>query len=224
MKRLYMTLLQWFSQKHSTPRRSRAKMSRPLDSLESLEVRTMLAAHPLANAPDVQFQVEEDWGSGRTASLTLTNDESTAYTNWQLEFDYSGNIQSLWNARVENLGGGRYRITPPSWDNTLDTGESLAIGFVASGPNSEPTGFSFQGSGSPVDPDPNPDPDPTPDPDPVVGVPNKPSVSVLRDYNAGGFQVNLNLYAGAPGGAVEIIRERRIDLRGVIVREHDSSS
>ena len=222
MKRLYMTLLQWFSQQHSTPRRSRAKMARPLDSLESLEVRTMLAAHPLADAPDVQFQVEEDWGSGRTASLTLTNDESTAYTNWQLEFDYSGNIQSLWNARVENLGGGRYRITPPSWDNTLDTGESLAIGFVASGPNSEPTGFSFQGSGSPVDPD--PDPDPTPDPDPVVGVPNKPSVSVLRDYNAGGLSSEPQPLCRGTCGAVEIIRERRIDLRGVFVREHDSSS
>ena len=193
MKRLYAKLQQWFSKKHSTPRRSRDKMSRKMDSLEALEVRTMLAAHPLADAPDVQFQVEEDWGSGRTASLKLTNDESTAFTNWQLEFDYSGEIQSLWNAEVENLGGGRYRITPPNWDNTLDAGESLTIGFVSVGTHSEPTGFSFQGSGGPVDPV-----DPDPDPDPVVGAPNKPSVSVLTDFNSGGYRVTLNLWAGAP--------------------------
>lgn len=187
MKRLYITLLQWFAKQHITPRRSRAQKSR---HIESLEVRTMLAAHPLADAPDVQFQVEEDWGSGRTASLTLINDEATAFTDWQLEFDYSGEIQSLWNAEVENLGGGRYRISPPNWDNTLDAGESLAVGFVAIGNHSEPTGFSFQGNGGPVDPD--------PDPDPVEGAPNKPSVSVLSDFNSGGYRVTLNLWAGDP--------------------------
>lgn len=154
----------------------------------------MLAAHPLADAPDVQFQIEEDWGSGRSASLILTNDEASAFTDWQLEFDYSGEIQSLWNAEVENLGGGRYRITPPNWDNTLDVGESLSVGFVAVGNHSEPTGFSFLGSGSPVDPDPDPDPDL----DPVVGAPNKPSVSVLTDNNSGGYRVTLNLWAGDP--------------------------
>ncbi|WP_145176739.1 glycosyl hydrolase family 8 [Gimesia aquarii] len=187
MKRLYVNLLQWFAKRHIAPRSSRAQNTR---QIESLEVRTMLAAHPLANAPDVQFQVENDWGSGRTASLTLTNDEATDFTDWQLEFDYSGEIQSLWNAEVENLGGGRYRITPPNWDNTLDAGESLAIGFVAVGNHSEPTGFAFQGNGSPGDPD--------PDPDPVEGAPNKPSVSVLADFNTGGFRVTLNLWAGDP--------------------------
>ena len=160
MKRLYVNLLQWFTKQHITSRRSRAKKTRRFDSLESLEVRTMLAAHPLADAPDIQFQIEEDWGSGRTASLILTNDEASAFTDWQLEFDYSGEIQSLWNAEVQNLGGGRYRITPPNWDNTLDVGESLSVGFVAVGNHSEPSGFTFLGSGSPVDPDPDPDPDP----------------------------------------------------------------
>ncbi|HAW32018.1 MAG TPA: hypothetical protein DCY03_28585, partial [Planctomycetaceae bacterium] len=107
----------------------------------------MLSAHPLADAPDVQFEVDQDWGSGRTANLILNNDEATAFTDWQLEFDFNGEIQSLWNAEVENLGGGRYRITPPSWDATLDAGESLAIGLVAVGAYSEPSGFSFNGSG-----------------------------------------------------------------------------
>ena len=136
MRRLYATLLHWFSTQHSTPRRSRATISQ---QTESLEVRTLLAAHPLADAPDIQFEVDNDWGSGRTAILTLNNDESTAFTDWKLEFKYSGTIESLWNAEVQNLGGGQYRITPPSWDDTLDPGESLAIGFVARGTHSEPT-------------------------------------------------------------------------------------
>lgn len=161
-----------------------------MDSLEPLEVRVMLAAHPLANAPDVQFQVEEDWGSGRTASLILTNDEATAFTDWQLEFEYTGEIQSLWNAEVQNLGNGRYRITPPNWDNTLDVGESLTVGFVSIGTHTEPVGFSFQSGGNPGNPD--------PDPDPVEEAPNKPSVSVLADAASGGYRVTLNLWAGDP--------------------------
>ncbi|MCA9006396.1 MAG: cellulose binding domain-containing protein, partial [Planctomycetaceae bacterium] len=186
MKRLYVTLLEWFLQQQGTPRRSRTQAAR---QIEALEVRTMLAAHPLADAPDVEFQVDQDWGSGRTANLILHNDEGTAFTDWQLEFDFSGEIQSLWNAEVENLGGGRYRVTPPSWDHTLEAGETLAIGLVAVGPYSEPSGYAFNGNGSPVDPD--------PDPDPVVNAPNQPSVSVLADQASGGFRVTLNLWAGS---------------------------
>ncbi|QDU49298.1 glycosyl hydrolase family 8 [Gimesia panareensis] len=184
MRRLYATLLHWFSTQNLPPRRTRAKQSQ---QTESLEVRTLLAAHPLADAPDIQFEVDNDWGSGRTAILTLNNDESTAFTDWQLEFQYSGEIQSLWNAEVQNLGGGRYRITPPSWDDTLDPGESLAIGFVAVGTHSEPSDFVFMGNGDPTDPG---------DPDPVLNVPNQPSVSVLADAGSGGFRVTMNLWAG----------------------------
>jgi endo-1,4-beta-D-glucanase Y len=184
MRRLYATLLNWFSTQHITPRRSRPNL---LQQTESLEVRTLLAAHPLADAPDIQFEVDNDWGSGRTAILTLNNDEATAFTDWQLEFQYSGEIQSLWNAEVQNLGGGRYRITPPSWDDTLDPGESLAIGFVAVGTHSEPSDFVFMGNGDPTDPG---------DPDPVLNAPNQPSVSVLADAGSGGFRVTMNLWAG----------------------------
>lgn len=208
MRRLYATLLHWFSTQHNTPRRSRANISQ---QTESLEVRTLLAAHPLADAPDIQFEVDNDWGSGRTAVLTLNNDESTAFTDWQLEFQYSGEIQSLWNAEVQNLGGGRYRITPPSWDDTLDPGESLAIGFVAVGTHSEPSDFVFMGNGDPTDPT-NPG-----DPDPVLNAPNQPSVSVLADAGSGGFRVTMNLWAG------EAADHWKLYENGTLIYESDLS-
>lgn len=208
MRRLYATLLHWFSTQHSTPRRSRATISQ---QTESLEVRTLLAAHPLADAPDIQFEVDNDWGSGRTAILTLNNDESTAFTDWKLEFKYSGTIESLWNAEVQNLGGGQYRITPPSWDDTLDPGESLAIGFVARGTHSEPTDFVFMGNGDPTDPN-----DPG-DPDPVINAPNKPSVSVLADAGSGGFRVTMNLWAG------DVADHWKLYENGTLIYEADLS-
>ena len=121
--------------------------------LESLEMRSLLASHPLADAPDIDYAVTDEWSTGHTAALTLTNDESTSFSNWQLEFDYSGQIDSLWNATVTNLSGGRYAITPPDWGNTLDAGESLAIGISASG-SSGISNITFNGTGAVAPEDP----------------------------------------------------------------------
>ena len=81
-------------------------------NIESLENRSLLAAHPLADAPDVNFNVAEQWESGHTADLTITNDEGKAFTNWQLEFDYDGNVSSFWNANVESNGNWTLRRHP----------------------------------------------------------------------------------------------------------------
>ncbi|TWT29280.1 cellulose binding domain-containing protein [Blastopirellula retiformator] len=115
--------------------------------LESVEPRVLLAANILADAPNIDFEITNSWNSGHQAELVVINDESTSYADWQLEFDYDGSINNLWNAQVENLGGGRYRITAPSWDAKLDAGQSLAIGFVATGAGSTPTNFSFLANG-----------------------------------------------------------------------------
>ena len=103
--------------------------------LESLEVRSLLASHPLVDAPDVDYVVTDQWSTGHTADVTITNDEDSSFTNWTLEFETSGEIGNLWNAEVTSLGNGRYAITPPSWDNTLDAGESISFGFSATGPS-----------------------------------------------------------------------------------------
>ncbi len=171
--------------------------------LESLEIRSLLASHPLADAPDVDYVVTDEWGTGHTAALTLTNDETTSFSNWQLEFDYNGQIDSIWNATVTNLGSGRYAITPPSWDNTLDLGESLAVGFTASGTTSI-SNITFNGTGStepdnPTTPPADGDDDaPITPPTPIEGAPNTPSVSVLTNWEAGGYDLTVNLWSGEP--------------------------
>ena len=168
--------------------------------LETLEVRSLLASHPIANAPDVDYQITADWSTGHTAELTLTNDEASSFTDWQLEFDYSGQIDNLWNATVRNLGGGRYAITPPSWDNTLDAGESLAIGLCASG-SSGISNITFNGTGdtAPDTPDTPPGDEVGDDPltaPPVDSAPNTPSVSVLTNSEVGGYDITVNLWSG----------------------------
>ena len=131
--------------------------------VEPLETRTLLASHPLADAPDVDYKITEDWNSGHTGEFSLINDEGMDFENWQIEFDYGAAIGNYWNAELESLGNGRYRLTPPSWDNTLNQGENLAVGFIAYGSTSTPSNITFNGvPAGPPDPDTDSPPDTNP--------------------------------------------------------------
>ena len=192
--------------------------------IESLENRSLLAAHPLADAPDVDFNVAEQWGTGHTADLTITNDEGTAFSNWQLEFDYDGNVSSFWNANVASDGNGHYTVTPPSWDNILDPGDSLGVGIVSDGQPGDLRNVTFNGVAEQNDSSDAPAPAPeTPAVDvpsdavdvptdnapenesgnndpvaPVAGSPSTPSLSVLTNWDSGGYDISVNLWSGDP--------------------------
>jgi GH18 family chitinase len=192
----------------------------------------LLAAHPLADAPDVNFNVAEQWESGHTADLTITNDEGKSFTNWQLEFDYDGNVNSFWNANVESNGNGHYVVTPPSWDNTLDPGESLGVGIVANGQAGDLRNVAFNGisdeSGSsetpgeeqtapqapaveaPVDNTPG-DENSVSDPvAPIAGSPSTPSVSVLTNWESGGYDIAVNLWSGEPAESWKVYENGQV--------------
>jgi hypothetical protein len=175
----------------------------------------LLATDLLANAPNVDFEITNSWNSGHQAEMALVNDEAVSYSNWQIEFDYDGAITNLWNAEVENLGDGRFRISAPSWDQTLDPGESAVIGFVATGPGSQPLNFSFLADGTaPGGEDDGGTDEPTVPP-PAATAPNKPTVNALIDYQSGGITVTVNLYAGTPAESWKLYEN------GVLIHEAD---
>lgn len=116
-------------------------------SQEALEIRQLLAA----DLPEVAFDVTEQWNSGFTANLKITNDEARTFTNWQVEFDLPAKITSLWNATLVSSAGNHYVVKHPSWDADLSPGEVVNIGFVADGSPSSPTNVAFPGVGTPVD-------------------------------------------------------------------------
>ena len=218
MKSSFAKLKKWFksgSFKNNAPKK--ISSTRAHLALESLEVRTLLAGNALNDGPNVEFQITEDWNSGHTAELVLANDDSSSYANWQFEFDYDRPITQLWNAQVESLGDGHYRLTPPEWDNTLDSGEQLAVGFVAAGSSSVPESFSFNGESVPGGSSPpgnNPGGETgdgnVNDPDPSVAAPNTPVVSVQSDPVAGGYLVTFNLYSGTAAESWKLFEDGEV--------------
>ena len=125
---------------------------------------------PAPTDPAVAFIVTSDWGSGFNGDLTVTNTGTAAITEWEVSFDFDGEIASLWNGEIVSRSGSRYTVTNTSWNGSLAAGGSATIGFTAS-----PGGAAavlrnvavvLGGAVAPL-PEPAPAPEPTPAPAPA---------------------------------------------------------
>ena len=95
----------------------------------------------------VAFADVNDWGTGFTGSLTLTNTGSSPISGWMLSFDFVGSISSFWNASITSHAGNQYVIENASYNSVIGPGQSVTIGFNASPghPSSGPTNYKLNG-------------------------------------------------------------------------------
>jgi cellulose 1,4-beta-cellobiosidase len=102
-----------------------------------------------------------DWGTGFTASVTVTNLGDAISGGWTLEWDFTGDQQvtSSWNGTFAQSGK-HVTVTNPGWATTLATNASVNPGFQGtySGTNQSPGRFTLNGTvcdgstGGPTDP------------------------------------------------------------------------
>ena len=95
---------------------------------------TALAVVPgdsgLAAVPcSVDYKVQNDWGSGFTAAVTVTNN-SAAKTSWSVKWAYAGSqkVTTAWNAKVTRSGTA-VTANNETYNGTLATGGSVSFGF-----------------------------------------------------------------------------------------------
>jgi hypothetical protein len=89
-----------------------------------------------------------DWGSGFTANITITN-QGPSISGWTLKYSYAGDQQLSqgWNG-TWSQSGKDVTITNAGWNGTLATGASTSIGanFTYSASNTAPTAFTLNGT------------------------------------------------------------------------------
>ena len=91
-----------------------------------------------------------DWGSGFTASVTVTNTGTSALSGWKVSYTYTGN-QTLsgtgWNG-TWSQSGRTVTVTNAGWNGSLAVGASAGAGanFSYSGGNAAPTAFTVNGT------------------------------------------------------------------------------
>ncbi|MFC9468651.1 cellulose 1,4-beta-cellobiosidase [Streptomyces coelicoflavus] len=170
---------------------------------------TALAAHSAsagaaAAACTVDYQVQNDWGSGFTAAVTVTNN-GAATSSWSLGWTYAGSqkVTNSWNAKVSQSGAA-VTAANESYNGTLSTGGSASFGFQGtySGSNAIPATFTLNGVTCNVDGGTDPTDPPTDPTDPPTD-PTGPGDRVDNPYDGAQVYVNPEWSANAaaePGG------------------------
>ncbi|MCQ9134402.1 glycoside hydrolase family 6 protein [Streptomyces hilarionis] len=152
----------------------------------------------------VDYKVQNDWGSGFTAAVTVTNN-SAAKSSWAVKWAYAGSqkVTNAWNAKVTQSGTA-VTAANETYNGTLATGGSVSFGFQGtySGANALPTAFTLDGVTCNVDGGTGPtDPGPT---DPGPTDPGTPGTKVDNPYAGAKVYVNPEwsaLAAAEPGGS-----------------------
>ena len=137
-----------------------------------------------AAACQVDYQVVEDWGSGFTAEIIVTNNNQEAVKDWTLTWTFPGDqrINNLWEGTLSR-DGRSVSVSNADWNTQMEAGGTASFGFLASysGVNQIPTGFTLNGqpcsdSTSPPETpfsDPAPAPPPRPKPKPATTEPTR---------------------------------------------------
>lgn len=74
--------------------------------------------------------VTSDWGSGFGGKVDVPVE--SALSGWTLEFDFNGEITSIWNAKILSHIGSSYKIGPLDWNVSVPAGGNISFGFNGS--------------------------------------------------------------------------------------------
>jgi cellulase/cellobiase CelA1 len=90
-----------------------------------------------------------DWSTGFTANVTVTNTGAAAVNGWSLVFAYSGGqrVTQAWSATATQSGT-QVTATNVAWNGALAPGASVSFGMngTHSGSNPRPAAFALNGS------------------------------------------------------------------------------
>lgn len=83
------------------------------------------------------YTVTNNWGSGFTGEIKVTNDTAATVNNWSVSWQESGaTVTNAWNATL--TGSNPYTAASLSWNGTLAPKASASFGFQANGTAAAP--------------------------------------------------------------------------------------
>lgn len=81
-----------------------------------------------ADALECSYVVTNEWNSGLTAEIRLTNTGSSSVTGWNLTWQFNQNrVSGSWNANLS--GANPYSASALDWNKTLAVGQQIAVGL-----------------------------------------------------------------------------------------------
>ncbi|NDF71318.1 MAG: right-handed parallel beta-helix repeat-containing protein, partial [Betaproteobacteria bacterium] len=109
---------------------------------------TVSAATPATGTLTVVQTIQNDWGTGFTAQVVISNPTSAAVSNWSLGFTFDGKVTDIWSAAVASQVGTKWVVSPVAWTSTIPAGGSVTFGYngTPGTTNKIPTAFLINGT------------------------------------------------------------------------------
>ncbi len=97
-----------------------------------------------------EYRTLDDWGSGFTGELKLTNLTDQAWDGWEVEFDWEHNLTQFWSSTLVSRSGQHYVVKNASWNTRVEPGASVTFGFSGNPGNvvTSPSNIVINGEGS----------------------------------------------------------------------------
>ncbi len=81
----------------------------------------------LAQSATCKYVVTNNWGSGATANIEISNNGTAAINGWSVSWSYINNrLSGSWNATI--TGSNPYSATNLSWNGNIQPGQTVAFG------------------------------------------------------------------------------------------------
>jgi len=72
--------------------------------------------------------ISNEWSSGYTAAIRITNDTNAAISGWNVSWQYNSNrVTSSWNANLS--GSNPYTASDAGWNGSIQPGQTVEFGF-----------------------------------------------------------------------------------------------
>ena len=118
------------SSRSSTPASSTPASSAPPSSVPASSAATSSAASSSAPAGgNCSYVITNNWGSGFTGAIRITNRGTSAINGWNVSWTYAGGtrLSSSWNANVS--GSNPYSASNLSWNANIPPGQTVEFGI-----------------------------------------------------------------------------------------------
>lgn len=78
------------------------------------------------------FTSVNDWGSGFTGNVTISNRGTAAINGWTLQFDFAAAISQVWDGQIVSHSGNHYVVRDAGYNSVIAAGQSVSFGFNGS--------------------------------------------------------------------------------------------
>ena len=108
---------------------SAAPSSVPASSSARSSVASSTASSTATASGKCSYVISNNWGSGFTGAIRITNQGTSAINGWNVSWTYAGTtrLSGTWNATVS--GSNPYTASGLSWNSTIQPGQSVEFGF-----------------------------------------------------------------------------------------------